>query len=103
MLLLRLVRLGLVASASFGLAPLVSTKCGPEPPGGTGGTGGTAPRPKCGNGVVESPFEDCEQGSLSPYLPCSEIPTHDANWTGNVTCGRDCKFDRSRCKRIVCG
>jgi hypothetical protein len=63
---------------------------------------------QCGDGVLESPVEECD-GSLFPpdVAPAGSAPAcaqFSTNYgSGNVKCGADCQYDLSDCKATVCG
>lgn len=60
----------------------------------------------CGNGVIESPSEDCD-GTLFPdgsAPQCTQFTSASGPFvSGTVKCGADCKYDLSDCQHAVCG
>ena len=64
---------------------------------------GPAPTPpaSCGNGVVDSPAEDCDGSDLGGF-DCFDAMLAFGDCTGTLACGPDCKFDVTACD-CTCG
>lgn len=61
----------------------------------------------CGNGVLESPPENCDGAQFAPDGPaplCTQFGAENGPWvSGTVKCTADCKYDVSDCRKAVCG